>query len=238
MNQSLTVLALASICTTFAGCSKPSTTTTTVQAQTAAAPARAASIPAADRPPSALTQIGDSATMLYDAAYADDWSATGEWMQSISAASSALPPVLPQADLVGQLQSRVRAEAQHVRAHDRIRAMDDANALTRLAAELSADFQPQVPYEVLMLGYYGRQLELGIVAARPATLTQANADLRAAWNRIEPSVERRGIPDEARRFTDIVAQLEQARRPADFVAPTRAELAQADRIVKAFKSPS
>jgi hypothetical protein len=238
MKQSLAVLALVSVCAAFAGCSKPSTTTATVQTQTAVPPAPAASIPAADRPPSALTQIGDSATMLYDAAYAADWNAAGEWMQSISDAASALPPALPKADLVAQLQSRVRGEGQHVSAHERVDAMDDANALTRLAAELSTDFQPLVPFEAVMLGYYGRQLELGIVAARPATLKQATADLRTAWNRIEPSVERRVTPDEARRFTDIVAQLEQARRPSDFVAPTRSELAQADRIVKAFKSPS
>jgi hypothetical protein len=47
---------------------------------------------------------------------------------------------------------------------------------------------------------------------------------------------RRGDIDEARRFTDIVVQLEGARRPADFVAPTRAELTEADRIVKLFRS--
>jgi hypothetical protein len=36
--------------------------------------------------------------------------------------------------------------------------------------------------------------------------------------------------DEAERFSDIVAQLAGARRRADYVAPTRAALAEADRI--------
>jgi hypothetical protein len=63
-------------------------------------------------------------------------------------------------------------------------------------------------------------------------------DLRSTWNRIEPTIERRGHVDDARRFTDIVVQLEGAQRPADFVAPTRAALAEADHLEKLFRSPT
>jgi len=148
------------------------------------------------------------------------------------------PGTLPKPDLVAQLRSRLEDVEQRVNAHQRIEAMDDANGITLRVADLSAEFQTQVPYEVLMLGYYGRQLELGIASARAPTLTQACTDLRTTWNRIEPAVERRGHVDAARRFTDIVVQLEGARRLADVVAPTRAELAEADQIEKLFRSPT
>jgi C4-dicarboxylate-specific signal transduction histidine kinase len=82
--------------------------------------------------------------------------------------------------------------------------------------------------------YYGRQLELGIAAQKPSTLTQAAADLQSTWNRIEPTIERRGDLDDARRFSDTVAQLIGARRPADFVSPTRAALTEAARIEKLY----
>jgi hypothetical protein len=119
--------------------------------------------------------------------------------------------------------------------HQRLDAMADANLVTRLVADLTAEFQTAVPYEAVMLGYYGHQLEVGIAAGQPSALAQAVADLRSTWNRIEPAIEQRGHIEEARRFTDIVVQLEGAKRPADFVAPTRAEFAEADRIVQLFR---
>jgi hypothetical protein len=203
--------------------------------QTAGSPAPASAIPVADRPPSALVQIGESAKSLFDAAYASDWGTAADWVRSLNESASALPTMLPKPDLVAQLQSRLANARQSVSMHQRVETMDAANELTRLVADLSADFQTQVPYEAVMLGYYGRQLELGIASSRPSTLTQANTDLRSTWNRIEPTIERRGHIDDARRFTDIVVRLEGARRPADFVAPTRAELAEADRIEQLFR---
>ena len=230
------LLTLAAIAVGSSACSREAAPQPAQQA--AASPAPASAIPAAERPPSSLTQIGESAKSLFDAAYASDWSAAANLMQSMSESASELPATLPKPDLVAQLQSRLGDVRQTISMHQRIETMDDANSLTRLVADLSAEFQTQVPYEAVMLGYYGRQLELGIASTRPASLTQASTDLRSTWNRIEPAIERRGHIDDARRFTDIVVQLEGARRPADFVAPTRAELSEADRIEKLFRSPT
>jgi hypothetical protein len=192
----------------------------------------------ADRPPAALVQIGETAASLFDAAYASDWSTANELVQALNQSASALPTALPKPDLVGQLHSLLQYVTQHVSDQQRVRTMDDANGLTRVVADLSAEFQTQVPYEAVMLGYYGRQLELGIAAQKPSTLTQAATDLQSTWNRIEPAVERRGDVDDARRFSDTVAQLIGARRPADFVSPTRAALTEAGRIEKLFHSPA
>jgi hypothetical protein len=194
------------------------------------------SIPAADRPPGALVEIGASARLLFDAADAADWNAAGEWLKMIDDSASALPATLSDGELVAQLQSRVNGAGEHVLARERVGTMEDANGLTRLVGELSGQFQSPVPFEAVMLGYYGRQLAIGITAGRRSTLTRAVTDLRTTWDTFRPTVEQRGWTDAARRFTDIVVQLDGANRPADFVAPTRAELAEADRIEKLFQS--
>jgi hypothetical protein len=143
---------------------------------------------------------------------------------------------LGKADLVAQLRARIENLNQSVGAHNRVATMDFSNSITRLAADLSAKFQTEVPIDVVMLDYYGRQLELGIVTGRQSTLTQATADLRQQWDRIKPEIERRGHVDEVKRFTDIVVQLEGARRPADFTAPVAAELEAVDRLETIFKT--
>ena len=155
-------------------------------------------------------------------------------MRSVSQSASALPSNLPQADLVGQLQASVQDAGDAASARDRVETMDEANTITRLVADLSAEFQGQLPYEAKMLAYHGRQLELGLVAGRPSMLAQSANALQSAWTRLQPAMDRRGQVDEAKRFTDIVVQLAGARRPAGYVAPTRAVLSEADRIEKAL----
>ena len=197
-----------------------------------AATLHAQSVPSADRPPAGLLELGDAAKWLFDAAYASDWRTAAERMRSVSQSASALPSNLPKADLVGQLQASVQYASDATNARDRVETMDEANTITRLVADLSSEYQGQLPYEARMLGYYGRQLELGLVAGRPSMLAQSANALQSAWTRLEPTMERRGQVDEAKRFTDIIVQLAGARRPADYVAPTRAELSEADRIEK------
>ena len=204
--------------------------------QTATPASRPESIPRADRPPSELSQVGESATSLFDAAVASDWDLARELIQELSHAASLLPNEMPKPDIVAQLRTRLTWLQGHVADKQRVETMDDSNAITRFAADLSAEYQTDVPYDVVMLGYYGRQLELGIAAGQVQTLTQARTDLRSTWNRVESSVERRGGIDDAKRFTDIVVQLEGAHRPGQFVAPTRAELAETDHILKVFRS--
>jgi hypothetical protein len=194
------------------------------------------SIPRADRPPAALRDLAQAAILLFDDANASDWSSASVAMLTIQGASSSLPLDLPTPDVAGQLRSRLKWLGQHVRARDRLATMDDANGVMRLAAEWSAQFQTDVPYDVLMLGYYGRQLELGIAAGRPDALTHASTDLRSTWNRIEPTVETRATVDDVRRFTDIVARLEGAHTTAQFVAPTRVAVAEAKRFEQLFHS--
>jgi hypothetical protein len=229
------VVALVFIAIVPSGCSRPAQAPPVVTQAPAATSANAAASPvAADAPPAALVRLGESAEGLFDAASASQWQTATEQLQALNAAASELPR-LPKVDLVAQLRSRIDDVTQSVTARNRVETMDFANGITRIVADLSAGFHTDVPIDIVMLDYYGRQLELGIATGRLATLTRAAAELRQQWNHIEPTIEQRGHAGEARRFTDIVVQLEGAQRPADFAAPARAELAAVDRLEAIFK---
>jgi hypothetical protein len=218
------------------GCSRPAQTPPVVTEAPAAAGANRTAPPRAEAPPAALAQVGESAEGLFDAARTSQWQTATAHLQTLNEAASRLPTGLPKADLVAQLGSRVEDVKQSAADRRRVETMEFANSITRIVADLSAEFQTEVPIDVVMLDYYGRQLELGIVTGRQSTLTRATADLRQQWDRLVPTIERLGHAGEASRFTDIVVTLEGARRPADYVAPTRAELEAVDRLETIFKS--
>jgi hypothetical protein len=136
--------------------------------------------------------------------------------------------------VAGRLQERLEEVVAAVSARQRVQTMDFANGITRIVADLSEEYQPRLPYALALLGYYGRDLELGIAASDTARLKRAVDDLQQTWNRFEQIVLQRGAVDEARRLTDIVAQLEAATAPSDFAAPTRAELDAVARLKTLF----
>jgi hypothetical protein len=217
------------------GCSRREQAAPTANRSVSTPAAAPEVIPAAERPPDALLQIGELAEDIFDAARTSKWSNVVRAVQSLKESSSVLSSPGLKPDLTAQLRSRISDLERSAKARRRAQSMDFANSITRLVAELSAPYQTEIPYEIVLLDYYGRQLQLGVAASRPSTLKQATADLRQTWNAVEPSILRRGHVDDARRFTDIVVQLEGAKHPTDFVAPVRAELAAVDRLEKIFK---
>jgi hypothetical protein len=185
-------------------------------------------------PPAAMTEIGAAAAEIFDAARTATWPDASASLDTLRESIQTLPTSGLPPDLVAQLRMRTADLARGVKGRRRVAAMDAANSITRLAGELSSSYETAIPFKVVLLDYYGRQLELGLTASRPAMMRQAAADLRQTWNSVEPTILRRGGVEDARRFTDIVVQIEGARRPADFVAPVRAELAAVDRMQKIF----
>jgi hypothetical protein len=184
-----------------------------------------------------LLQVGQCATDLFDAAAASDWDRAAEDLQSLNEAALEVPDDLPRLDLVAKLQSNVADVTDATNTKQRIETMDAANAITQVVAGLSAQYEPVVPYNVKMLGYYGRQIELGLASGRPADSRQAVSDLATAWNRIEPAIARRGHADDARHFSDLVVNLTGAERPSDVLAAAGAERVAAARIERLFTSP-
>jgi hypothetical protein len=187
-----------------------------------------------DGPPSALVAVGDSARQLFDAARLSNWSDAEVALQTMKTSGEELPTTWSTPDLASRLVSRLAEVDASVAARQRVQTMDYANGITRLVADLSSEYRMPAPYALVLLEYYGRELELGIVTGDRVRLAQATADLQQTWNGFERTVLERGAVDDARRFTDSVAQLLGARVPDDYVLPTREALAAADALKKVF----
>lgn len=178
---------------TLCGCtgrqpSSPSANAST-SAQVATADPRP---PTVERCPAALAATGEFAAVVFDRVRTLKWgeaAATGQALYE-SAATLSIDGLRP--DLVATLKSRVAYLRTSVRAADRVRSMDAANSITHIVADLCSPYQSEIPYKIVLLDYYGRQLELGLVASRPSTIKRATADLRQTWRSVEPSVLQHG----------------------------------------------
>jgi hypothetical protein len=189
----------------------------------------------ADTPPAALLDVAEEAKEIFDAARQSNWTAAAVALRGMNESAADPPAIFSKPDLAARLQRRLGEVGDAIGARQRVQTMDVGNGITLLVANLSKEYQAPIPYALVLLDFYGRELELGIAAADQARLTRASADLKQTWNRFERNVLQRGAVDEARRFTDIVAQLDDAQAPADFVEPVRAELAAVDGLKKIFK---
>jgi hypothetical protein len=189
---------------------------------------------AVDRPPMGLHQLGDSCIALFDEALAGRWNNVSAEMAGIDKTLTTLPLQLPYPDVVARMRSRVRSLRRNVAERRTVPVLDDANAVTRLVAQIADGFEVSVPFDIAILPYYGRQLKIGVVGRRSALLRRTTQDLQATWTRAEPRVVARGHTAEAQRFTDVIVDLEGARRIADFSRAAKAELRAAASVKGAF----
>jgi hypothetical protein len=189
----------------------------------------------ADSPPPMLLEVGEAAENLFDAARLSRWTEADDALETMKKSADNLPVTFATPDLTSRLQSRIRELEDTVPTRQRLQTMDFANGITRLVADLSAEYQTPLPYALVLLDYYGRELDIGLAATDQARLNRAAADLQQTWNGFERTILQRGAVEEARRFTDIVAQLAGAQAPGDFIEPTRAERAAVDRLEKMFR---
>ena len=189
---------------------------------------------AANSPPAALLQLGGSAAALFGAAQTGNWKQAAEQVADIQRSLDDIPASIGPGDVRAQLHRRILALRRSVARRQAVLVMRSANDVTRLAAELEGSFGTAVPFELKLLDYYGRQIQIGIAARRPSIVHQATRDIRQRWNALRPQVERLGRTDDARRFTDIVVGLERARRLADAAPLAVAELNAVDQLERAF----
>jgi hypothetical protein len=187
-----------------------------------------------DGPPLTLVVVGETAKALFDAARLSNWRDADVAFQAMKTSAADLPTTWSNPDLASRLQSRVAEVEDAVSARHRVPTMDFANEITRLVCELSAEYQTPFPYALVLLDYYGRELQLGIAAGDRARLKRATEDLQQTWNRFERTILQRGSVEDVRRVTDSVAQLVGAQAPEDFVAATRAEQAAVDHLKRLF----
>jgi hypothetical protein len=194
--------------------------------------------PAADRPPTSLTQLRDAAVAVFDDALRGNWPAASEATGTIDDALMELPSHAASPDLVHQIRGRVRALHRAVRDRQTVVAATNANWIARLSDEVSASYDTTLPGDVRLLGFFGRALEIDASPSRRTHARSDLADLRTVWHRVEPSLLQRQAVDAARQFNDALANLDAAASGGDLTRAAAAEIAVADRVAAAYAGGS
>jgi hypothetical protein len=185
-------------------------------------------------PPNPLVDVGTYGEDIYDEAKASHWPKAQTLMDSLDASAKALPSdsriATRKAELTGVLDTLRRAVA----AKQRQPALEASNRVTYLAAKMSEPYKVVTPANVVLLDYYGRELEIWAAQKNLAKLSQTAADIRSTWDAVKPAVVQHGGAAAAAKTDSIVVRIEAAKTPAQYARQATPFLNVVDELEKPF----
>ncbi len=185
--------------------------------------------------PAALMNAGEYGENIYDYAKANDWKKAGDKIAALKEATKKVrPDVKNQPARVDRLEADVAALDRAVTAKDRQAATLAANQITHDVAEMTAAYKVIVPVEVVLLDYYGRELEIWAEAKDTSKLQATAREMRKTWDVVRSSIEAKN-PAVAKKFEGLVAQVEAAKAPADYAKVAKPVLDEVDNLEKVFE---
>jgi hypothetical protein len=190
----------------------------------------------AQKVPEALVDVGEFGENAYDLAKAGDWPKVNDKVEALKEAAKKLTGDLKDAKAEHKRLGEVlTALAKAAAAKDKLAAMREANQITKIAADLSEPFNPQVPAGVARLDFYGRELELGTATKDKTQLKAAAEGLRKNWDKLRAGVTAKGGAAEAKRFDALVTSVETAKTVEDYGKLVTPILDEVDNLEKVFK---
>jgi hypothetical protein len=188
------------------------------------------------QPPASLVDVGEFGENIYDLAKAKDWANVGQKMKALEDAAKKLASDLKGAE-AGQkrLGMTLKALGKAVTAKDEQATKREANQVTLIAADLIEPFNPEVPAAVTRLDYYGRELEIWVLAKDTAKLKATGDAMRKAWEKLQAAVKTKGGNAEAKRFNRLMDQVTAAKTVDDYARITTPILDEVDNLEKVFK---
>jgi hypothetical protein len=194
---------------------------------------------AADAPAS-LVDVGEFGENIYDAARDKDFAAAAKKLDALKVATRKLKADLanPSADQkkgLEQLDAQIAALDKTVSAKDRQATMLAANQVTLIAAELTEPYRVPVPVAITRLDYLGRELEIWAAASDVKKLQATGLDIRSTWSKVRPAVDSHGGVAQAKKFEELVVQVEKATTAGDYARVATPILDQVDELEKVFK---
>jgi len=185
----------------------------------------------ADKVPAELTDAGEFGENIYDAAKIGDWKTAGAKLNELKAAAREMTAAkISTANFdatLGKLEKAVAAK-------DKTASLVESNQLTLVAANLTAEYNPAVPVEVVKLDFYGRELEIWSAAKDEAKLRETAKLIRQDWNRVKAKIEAKGGKKEAAVFEGLIAKTDAAKTPADYAKLATPILDEVDNLEKVF----
>lgn len=185
--------------------------------------------------PSCLAAMSGEGAAIYGMARAQNWQQVGGRLKALREAAKRLP-VEVKKDAVDEPQLlHVINDLDHAAAkQDRLTTMRLANEVTFIAARLSAPFELQVPVEVSMLDYFGRELEIWSTAKDKTKLALTANEIRDAWRQLRPLAQKHGGDTQVQVLDGLVGKIQVAQTPEAFGQLAVPFLTQVDRVEKLF----
>jgi hypothetical protein len=185
--------------------------------------------------PAAVTAIGTYGEDLYDQAKLGDWKKAAILMDSLDLSSKYLPAsdsrIEPQRTrLIGILDTLRTA----LNKHERLNAQEASNLVTYVSAKMTDVYRPPVPTEVLLLDFYGRELEIWSALKNQAKLDQTVADLKSTWESLKPAIVSRQGSALILHTDSLVAKIGAAKTPANLAKLATPFLDEVDEMEKVF----
>jgi hypothetical protein len=185
--------------------------------------------------PASLTQVGEYAEDIYDAAKTCNCkSAESKFNKLQGAVKHVKTDVADQEANKNKLDKAVATLGSAMKSKNKQAEMESANTITYIAAEMSRPYSPAVPVEVTELDYYGRELEIWSAAKNMTRLQQAASGAKTAWQTVRPQVISHGGSTHARKFDSLMSQLAKAQTPADYGRLATPILDQVDMLEQVF----
>jgi hypothetical protein len=209
-------------------------TSQNVDSTSASSTTVAAGSPAGAPIPAAINAVGTYGEDLYDQAKAGNWGTVEAYRDSLHTAAANLPSGDQVQSQRTQLDSSITELDKAVAARNREAAQQAANRVTYLAAQMGAPYHAATPTEVVLLDYYGRELEIWAAQRNLPKLKETAAALESTWNAVRPAVEGNGGAVAARQTDALVSQIKAAATPASYARIATQFLNQVDSLEQVF----
>jgi hypothetical protein len=186
-----------------------------------------------------LDALADSGNDIYELAQAGKMERLAKKLELLKKNAAALSYIQDQPNnlLLPRLGRTISDLEQAVGAKDRLDTMRCANRITLIAATVAVHLKPNLPTEVSLLEYNGRELGIWSEAKKTDKLSGIVMRMHLAWQTLMPRlVERNGIK-ELRRFSEIMGRLELARTPEEYGRFARQATAEIDDLKAIFAKP-
>ena len=187
--------------------------------------------------PAAINDVGTYGEDLYDQAKVEGWTRAKAYLDSLHIAATNLPDDQPVQRQRSALDSAIIALDEAVAARNRAAALEAANRVTYIAAQMATPYRAATPIAVALLDYYGRELEIWASQKNLPKLKETAAALERTWTALRPTVEQSGGATAARDTDRLVARIKAAKSPAGYASIATPFLDQVDELEKVFVKP-
>ncbi len=186
--------------------------------------------------PTSVTNTGEFAENIYDAAQTRNWNLAAEKLKALDeTVAQARTQASVQVKAEPELEPALAALTKAIASKNKQEAMHRSNQITSIAANLAEPFHPAVPADINRLDFYGRELEVWSAASNKGKLQSTVRDMRQAWSRVRPSVESHGGQTVAAKFDALVSRAELAKTTGAFKSVAKPILDEVDNLEKVFE---